>query len=98
MPRRRVGHPSQAEAWDWDAGNEAELAAHGIRPEEVQEVWASGARFAPNKRHRPGDWKMMGLTTAGRRLSIVVRYDSGRRTLRPITGWDATDGERTKYF
>ena len=34
-------HPSQAEEFEWDEGNERELAAHHIRPEEVEEVYRS---------------------------------------------------------
>jgi hypothetical protein len=52
----------------------------------------------PNKRYRAGDWKMLGTTDDGRRLAIVVRFSTDRGTLRPITGWDATAGERSRYF
>src|SRR5579871_5820901 len=45
----------------------------------------------------PGDYKMIGRTDGGRLLTIVVRWDLSRRTLRPITGWDSTAGERTRY-
>ncbi len=40
----------------------------------------------------------MGLTRGGRRLTIVLRYYSERRSVRPITGWESTDGEITRYF
>lgn len=92
------GHPTQAETFDWDEGNEAELAAHHISPAEVHQVWENGPLFVPNIRHRAADYKMVGLTSGGRRLTIVVRYDSERRLLRPITGWDITPGERSRYF
>jgi hypothetical protein len=52
----------------------------------------------PNVRHRAGDWKMLGQTNGGRRLTIVVRLYSDRNVLRPITGWDSTAGERSRYF
>lgn len=93
-----AGHPSEAECWGWDEGNEEELAAHRILPEEVEDVWWEGPIWVPNIKHRSGDWKMIGLTGAGRRLTIVVRYYEDRRLLRPITGWETTDGERNRYF
>ncbi len=92
------GHPRDAESWEWDDGNERELSRHHIRVEEVYEVWQNAPRFAPNIRHRAGDWKMMGLTNGGRKLTIVLGYHAHGRVLRPITGWDATVGEQTRYF
>lgn len=70
MPRRNVrkGHPSQAEIWSWNEGNESELAAHDISPDEVEQVFARRPRWAANKKDRPGDWKMMGLTKGGEAL------------------------------
>ncbi len=90
-------HPVEADAWDWDDGNESELARHGIGTTEVEDVFLSDPRWVPNKRHRAGDWKMLGRTRGGRRLTIVVRYDPARRLLRPITGWDTTVAERSRY-
>jgi len=91
-------HPSQAEGLEWNEGNEAELAAHKIVASEVHEMWANQPVFAANIRHRAGDYKMMGLTDGGRRLTIVMHYDTERRVLRPITGWDVTPGELSRYF
>lgn len=54
--------------------------------------------FAPNKRHRAGDWKMLGRTDAGRPLAVVVHLDETRLALRAVTGWNATKGEMSRYF
>jgi uncharacterized DUF497 family protein len=91
-------HPSLAEAWEWDEGNESELARHGISATEAEEVWENGPKFAPNVKHRAGAWKMMGLTNGDRPLTIIVRLDPVRLTLRPITGWRITKAERARYF
>ncbi len=91
-------HPAHAEAWEWDEGNEAELAGHSIAPVEVEEVFANDPAWARNRKNRSGDWKMIGATDGGRRVTIIVRYDAERRLLRPITGWDATAGDQTRYF
>ncbi len=93
-----TSHPSSAEVWEWDEGNESELAAHNISPQEVYEVWANGPGWAPDVRYRAGDWKMYGKSDGGRRLTIVVSFYADRGLLRPITGWDATPGERSRYF
>jgi uncharacterized DUF497 family protein len=89
--------PWDAEAWEWDEGNEMELHRHGISPRDVYAVYSNGPVWAPNVRHHAGDWKML-QTDGGRRLTIVVRLYSDRRLLRPITGWDSTTGERSRYF
>jgi len=91
-------HPRYAEAWDWDKDNEDELAKHGISPREVQEVWEEGPEWVRNKHSGSGDHKMIGLTKGGRALSIVVKYYADRKLNRPITGWDATVGERKRYL
>lgn len=90
--------PRDAEALELDEGNEEELRRHEITLDEVEQVWTNVRIFVPNRRHRAGDWKMMGLTDGGRALTIVMRYFPDRRTLRPITGWDSTSGERTRYM
>ena len=78
---------------EWDEGNEAELAVHRISPAEVEETWTNREIWVPNRRRRPGDWKLRGRTSGGRALTIVIRYYPDRRTVRPITGWDATASE-----
>jgi len=93
-----VAHPSHAEYVEWDEGNEDELRRHGISVAEAGEVLDAPLAWARNKRHRPGDYKVMGRTAGGRAVSLVVRYDEARRAVRPITGWDATTGELSRYF
>lgn len=92
-----MAHPAEAESWEWDEGNESELARHNISAAEVEEVFEESPAWIRNRRHRSGDWKMLGLSFGGRRLTIVVRYDEVTLSLRPITGWDATAAERSRY-
>lgn len=91
-------HPAQAEAFEWDEANDAHLAVHGIRPEDVEEVWLNGAVWVRNRRGRAGDWKMLGRTDGGRALTIVVQLRVHARLLRAITGWDTTAGEHSRYL
>lgn len=94
---RRMGDPRDAEFIEWDESNEEHLAEHSIGPAEVQNVIEEAMTWAPNKKNRAGDWKVIGKTHGGRLLTIVVRYDEDRRCLRPITGWETTVGERKRY-
>ena len=44
----------QLEDWsfEWDDGNERELAAHGIRPQEAKEVFLNGPTWRRDKTTR----------------------------------------------
>jgi hypothetical protein len=102
-----VSNPEDAEAFEWDddgdeRGNTAHLAeSRDDRPSilwwEVEEVFENGPLFVQNKKEGSGDWKMLGLTEGGRRLTVIVEYNEVRRTLRPITGWDRTSEEQARY-
>lgn len=92
------GHPSEAEIWMWDEGNEGELARHRIDIDEVEQVWWGGPVWVPNIKYRAGDWKMIGSTEAGRLLTIIIRYFEDQRLIRPITGWETTTGEKQRYL
>jgi uncharacterized DUF497 family protein len=83
-------HPSQANGIEWDEGNEGELARHGIRLDEILQVFLNRPAWAHNKRGRAGQYKMVGQTDSGRRLTIVVLMPENSDQARPITGWDST--------
>ena len=82
-------HPSEASEFEWDERNQSELWRHHIVPEEVEEVFDNHPVWNPNKHNRAGDWKMVGRTNGGRRLTVVVRHLEDRYLLRAITGWDS---------
>jgi hypothetical protein len=90
--------PWEAEAFEWDDGNDSEFVSRGISQAEVESVFEEDPVWAPNKKHRAGDWRMIGRTVGGRALTIILTTDETRRVLRPITGWDCTEGERTRYL
>lgn len=91
-------HPRDAESVDFDEGNESELAAHGISASEVFQLLENSPKWAPNKKGRAGLWKAIGYTNGGRALTVPVTYDESQGVVRPITGWDCTPGERSKYL
>lgn len=93
-------HPRDAELFDWDDDNEAELetSEHPIKPWEAEEIVENGPLWVRNKNEGSGDWKMIGKTNGGRALTIVVTANEVNRSIRPITGWATTRGERTRYL
>lgn len=90
-------HPSQASGIDWDDGNERELARHGITLADVLQVFANRPAWTRNRKHRAGQYKMVGETDGGRRLTIVILMAEDSDKARPITGWDSTRGELTRH-
>ncbi len=53
--------------------------------------------WAPNKKGRSGDYLMVGKTNGGRSLSIPVRANAATMQLRPITGWESSPADLSKY-
>ena len=89
-------HQGEA-SFEWDEANESELSRHHITAQEVEQVFDSDPAWASNKRNRPGNRLMVGRTDGGRALTIVVRVNANSETIRAITGWDSTSGDRTRY-
>ena len=91
-------HPRSAELIEFDDGNESELAGHRISSAEVTQLLLNEPIWAPNAKGRAGLWLAVGYTSGGRALTVPVAYDEVRLAVRPITGWDTTSGERTRYL
>jgi uncharacterized DUF497 family protein len=92
------GNPDDAEHIEWDDGNLREFEAHQISVEEVHDALSNPVTRVPNTNYGSNRWKVLGITNGGRKLTVIVEYDSRRRLLRPITGWDSSKGEVSKYF
>ena len=90
-------HPSEAEGFELDEANEAKIWAHRIQGWEVYEVFENRPIWIPDKRSASGDYKMVGRSNGGRRLTIIVEVKEHTRQLRPITGWPSTRGDITLY-
>jgi len=92
-------HPRDAELFDFGhPEDEAELAAHGITLAEVEQVYLGIHIWGRDKNLAPADWLMVGWTLGGRPLTIVIVTDEVFRTIRGITGWDATQGEVARFL
>jgi uncharacterized DUF497 family protein len=92
-------HPRDAEAFDWThPEDEAELRAHRISQSEVMQVYLGNHVWARDKKMAAGDYLMIGYTNGGRPLTIVIACEEVFATIRAITGWDCTPGERTRFL
>ena len=90
-------HPDDADDLEFDEGNEEHLASHGISPHEVFEVWSESPVYAQNKKGLAATHLMFGDTYGGRALTIAVLVKTDARLLRPITGWESTAAELTRW-
>jgi uncharacterized DUF497 family protein len=90
-------HPSEADDLDFDDENEAHLARHGITPLEAHQVFVGKPIFVPNRKGLTATWLMLGDTAGGRTLTVAVLCLETQRRLRPITGWNSTAGELTRW-
>lgn len=88
----------EAEGFEWDEGNESELWAHRVAPEEAEQVWENGGAVARNKASGSCEYKIVGRTHGGRALSLYFNYDERRRIIRFGTGWDAPSSDQTRYL
>lgn len=91
-------HPNTNEGFEWDSGNEDHLFLKGIAFWEAEEVYWNGPVWAKDKKGVSGDYYMFGHTESGRKLTLIVKVNEVSRTIRVITGWDSTKGERSRYF
>ncbi len=90
-------HPRDAEDLEFDETNEAHLARHNITATEVVQVWLDEPIYVPNKKGMAAAWLMLGDTAGGRSLTIAVITLEVVLRLRPITGWNSTAGELTRW-
>lgn len=93
-----AGHPRHAEHIDFDEANESELAAHSISPVEVVQLATNDPVWVPNKKARAALWLAVGYTDGGRALTVPMTYVESRLLVRPVTGWDSTGGDKSRYL
>ena len=83
--------------FEFDDANEPKFAAHGVSTSEVMQVLQGDFRVFRNKRHATGTYLLIGRTYGGRLLTIPVLETMTSGRWRPITAWDSSPGEVTRY-
>jgi uncharacterized DUF497 family protein len=80
--------------FEWDEANALHLQlAHGIEPDEAEEVFAVAPLI---RRTKKGHYVVFGPTLGGRYLTIVFERKP-KGGVRPITGWDMSRTEIRYY-
>lgn len=85
------------DVFDWDAGNEGHVLAHGVEPGEVEEALLDPDGFGIDAYDVPREQReaLIGATEEGRILLIVYTVRGGK--VRPITARDASGVQKKRY-
>ena len=89
--------PLEIAEFEFDDHNEPKLAAHGVSIGEVAQVLDGGFRVFRNKKEGAGTHLLVGRTYGGRLLTIPIIATPVPGRWRPITAWDSSSAERTRY-
>jgi len=75
--------------FDWDEGNRAKCARHGVSFREIEELFRGEVRIFPDSVHSLRETRFLGIgrTLAGRHVFVAFTYRvrDGVRWLRPIS-------------
>jgi hypothetical protein len=85
--------------WYWSDHNRAKLARHGVRPEDVIDVWDNEPKYRPNKKNRAATHQMIGPNWGGAFLAVAIKQvidndDQPDGLWMAVTGWPAEPHER----
>ena len=75
--------------FDWDEGNRAKCARHGVSSAEIEALLQGDPRVAPDMRHAHREDRLIavGRNAMGRPMFVAftIRTKEGRQLIRPIT-------------
>lgn len=74
------------DAIEWD-GNNLDHACRRVTAAEIEQVITNATSYRSHKRY-PDRILFSDHTDGGKRVTVVVRYDTGRHIVRPITAWE----------
>jgi uncharacterized protein len=79
----------QVAGFDWDRGNLAKCAKHGVPLHEIEALFRSGPAVAPDMAHSWGEARFIAVgRNAERRplfVAFTLRERGGQRLIRPVS-------------
>jgi len=79
----------RVEGFEWDAGNREKCQKHGVSLAEIEEVFRTSPRVAPDVSHSATEDRLIavGRTKKGRPVFVAftLRTKQGRRVIRPVS-------------
>lgn len=84
--------------YDWDEHNEGHVAAHGVRPPEVEEVLANDPIHIETRVDaRSGEERILELGHTNASRILFVAWTPRGKLKRPVTAFDANRKTRAAY-
>ncbi|MGH3910411.1 MAG: hypothetical protein ACRDRM_06230 [Pseudonocardiaceae bacterium] len=71
---------------EWDEHN-LDHACRRVTAAEIEQVITNANSYHSHQRY-PDRVLFTDRTDGGKRVTVVARYDTGRRLVRPITAWE----------
>jgi hypothetical protein len=77
----------------WYSANIAKLAAHGVAQYEADDMIIEDAWVVDVDDYYPDQFRVIGPTSSGRFLTLVLEATDAPEVWRPVTGWPSSDVE-----
>jgi uncharacterized protein len=90
---------SKIVGFDWDTGNERKNETHGVSRYEAEQVFFIDPLIADDLPHSQKErrYRALGLTEAGRKLTVIFTLRADRTLIRVISARDMSRKEREHY-
>jgi uncharacterized DUF497 family protein len=79
----------------FDDENEDKIAAHGLVPEQVEQILDNPHIVVRNRKRRRAMYLVIGRDNGGRCIAVPVEPTNDPVTWRPVTAWPCKDHERS---
>ena len=93
--------PLALHGFDWDAGNREKCVSHGVSIAEIETLFASAVRVAPDIKHADVEARYIaiGLGDANRPIFVAFTFRNfgTTRKIRPISARFMHDKELARY-
>lgn len=87
--------------FDWDAGNREKCQTHGVSIEDIEHLFGSDPRIAPDPGHSQNEDRLIavGRTANGRAMFVAftLRQQAGEQLIRPVSARFMHSKEVAKY-
>lgn len=81
----------------WDEVNEEKVSAHGISPDDVDDVLGEPFATFRNRRGMRGAYQLVGRDRQGRYVTIIIEPVIGDTGIwRPVTAWPSKSSEASR--
>ncbi len=81
--------PTDADGFDWDAGNRNKCQKHGVALAEIEALLLARPRIAPDLKHSGSEERYIavGRNARGRPMFVAftIRVKNSRRLVRPLS-------------